>query len=90
MELAVDVPMSALALATVSDPVADINPAVNKLPPVILPVADIKPSVRKLPPCMLPVALTTPALVIVSLATPLVANSKLPARAFNRLILVPL
>ena len=41
--LAVIVPMSALALATVNDPVADIKPPVKMLPPVMLPVADTTP-----------------------------------------------
>ena len=41
-------------------PVADTNPAVVTLPPVMLPVATTRPTVFKLPPVMLPVATTNP------------------------------
>ena len=44
-------------LATKTRPVAEINPAVSKLPPVTLAVAEINPAVRKLPPVILPVTL---------------------------------
>ena len=42
--------------------VADINPAVNTLPPVTLPVADTIPPVNTLPPVMFPVMFPVVAL----------------------------
>ena len=50
-------------------PVAEINPPVNKLAPVILaalvivPVAEINPPVSMLPPMILPVAVTNPVVL---------------------------
>ena len=65
-----------IKLPTFTLPVAEINPAVNMLPPVMLAaevivdVADINPPVSTLPPVTLPLALSTPVMY-----SPVVANT---------------